>query len=50
MTTTKCVLMENNKVIGTGWTLTKDIMESVYKTTDMKHLKIQVTLGRILME
>ncbi|OWT33454.1 hypothetical protein BGI41_02360 [Methanobrevibacter sp. 87.7] len=28
-TTTKVVLMENNKVIGTGWTATKDIMESV---------------------
>ena len=33
-TTTKCVLMEDNKVIGTGWTLTKDIMESVYKAAD----------------
>ncbi|WP_409200733.1 methanogenesis marker 15 protein [Methanobrevibacter sp. DSM 116169] len=28
-TTTKVVLMENNKVLGTGWTATKDIMESV---------------------
>ncbi|MDR0901004.1 MAG: methanogenesis marker 15 protein, partial [Methanobrevibacter sp.] len=28
-TTTKVVLMENNKVIGTGWTATKDIMGSV---------------------
>nr|WP_296887450.1 methanogenesis marker 15 protein [uncultured Methanobrevibacter sp.] len=27
-TTTKAVLMENNKVIGTGWTSTKDIIES----------------------
>ena len=33
-TTTKAVLMENNKVIGTGWTLTKDIMESVNKAAD----------------
>lgn len=28
-TTTKVVLMENNKVMGTGWTATKDIMGSV---------------------
>jgi len=28
-TTTKVVLMENNKIIGTGWTATKDIMGSV---------------------
>lgn len=28
-TTTKVVLMENNSILGTGWTLTKDIMESV---------------------
>jgi putative methanogenesis marker protein 15 len=28
-TTTKVVLMENNKIIGTGWTSTKDIMGSV---------------------
>ncbi|MDR2623289.1 MAG: methanogenesis marker 15 protein [Methanobrevibacter sp.] len=28
-TTTKVVLMESNKVIGTGWTATKDIMGSV---------------------
>ncbi|MDL2246379.1 methanogenesis marker 15 protein [Methanobrevibacter sp. OttesenSCG-928-K11] len=28
-TTTKVVLMENNSVIGTGWTATKDIMGSV---------------------
>ena len=27
-TTTKAVLMENNQVIGTGWTATKDIIES----------------------
>ena len=27
-TTTKAVLMENNQVIGTGWTSTKDIIES----------------------
>ena len=27
-TTTKAVLMENNKVIGTGWTSTKDIIAS----------------------
>ena len=27
-TTTKAVLMENNEVIGTGWTSTKDIIES----------------------
>ena len=33
-TTTKVVLMENNSVIGTGWTSTKDIMESVYKGAD----------------
>ncbi len=33
-TTTKVVLMENNKVIGTGWTPTKDIMESVYSAAD----------------
>ena len=30
-TTTKVVLMENNSIIGSGWTATKDIMESVYK-------------------
>jgi putative methanogenesis marker protein 15 len=28
-TTTKVVLMENNKIIGTGWTATKDIIGSV---------------------
>ena len=33
-TTTKVILMENNKVIGTGWNPTKDIMESVYKGTE----------------
>ena len=33
-TTTKVVAMENNKVIGTGWTDTKDIMESVFKAAD----------------
>lgn len=33
-TTTKVVVMENNKVIGTGWTATKDIMESVHKAAD----------------
>lgn len=33
-TTTKVVLMENNSVIGTGWTATKDIMESVNKAAD----------------
>lgn len=33
-TTTKVVLMENNQVLGTGWTSTKDIMESVYKASD----------------
>ena len=27
-TTTKAFLMENNQVIGTGWTSTKDIIES----------------------
>ncbi|RBQ23696.1 hypothetical protein ALNOE001_07610 [Candidatus Methanobinarius endosymbioticus] len=33
-TTTKVVLMENNKVIGTGWTSTKDIIESVSKASE----------------
>jgi len=33
-TTTKVVLMENNEIIGTGWTSTKDIMESVSKGSD----------------
>jgi len=33
-TTTKVVLMENNEIIGTGWTSTKDIMESVSKGAD----------------
>jgi len=33
-TTTKVVLMENNEIIGTGWTSTKDIMESVFKGAD----------------
>ena len=33
-TTTKVVLMENNSVIGTGWTATKDIMESVNTAAD----------------
>ncbi len=33
-TTTKVILMEKNKVIGTGWNPTKDIMESVYKGTE----------------
>jgi putative methanogenesis marker protein 15 len=33
-TTTKVVLMENNEIIGTGWTSTKDIMESVSKGSE----------------
>ncbi len=33
-TTTKVVLMEKNSVIGTGWTATKDIMESVHTAAD----------------
>ena len=46
-TTTKVVAMENNKVIGTGWTDTKDIMESVFKAADEAFSETEYTIDDV---
>ena len=46
-TTTKVVAMENNKVIGTGWTETKDIMGSVYKGVEEAFADTEYTIDDV---
>jgi putative methanogenesis marker protein 15 len=46
-TTTKVVLMENNKVLGTGWTPTKDIMESVFKGAEEAFAETDYTIDDV---